>query len=504
MSFEHGRNTTVSTPKGQLRGFRKDNVYHFYGIEYARAERFMKPVEVESWDGVKEATNYSYTCYPFVPDSFGNSLKSPHRYWINGENCQNLNLWTKHLDSEAKKPVFVWFHGGGFNNGSALDLYAFDGCNLCDYGDAVVVTINHRLNVFGYLDLRKYGEKYQYSVNAGNWDLIYALKWVQENIECFGGDKDNVTIFGQSGGGMKTITVMNMPASEGLYHRAMILSGVASGLTRDTIAAEAITDRMLSDLGIGVEGLSELTHRQLADSDINAFQELGGKGLPSIGPRKNFDMIGEPLTNGFTDYARKIPVIVGTNFSEFFAIPGQYHRYDMTDEEMTEAVETELGKETADKVIPAFMKRFPDKKILDILAYDASSFRKGTKEYIARRIDDDCADTYNYLFCPTIGINEGSTPQHNSDISYFFHNTDKVFSNDIGEYTAVLEEEMTDRLLQFGRTGNPNGKGHIYWPPCEKDKEETIMFDRDVRIEENLDNEFIQDMIDSGYYKIRF
>ena len=502
MSFLHGRETTVTTARGKVRGLKKDDVYHFYGIPYAKAERFQRPVEVEPWEGVREATNYGYTCYPFVPDSFGNTLKSPHRYWINGEDCQNLNLWTKHIDGSEKKPVFVWFHGGGFNNGSALDLYAFDGCNLADKGDVVVVTINHRLNVLGYLDLRSFGEKYQYSVNAGNWDLIYALKWVQENIGFFGGDKDNVTIFGQSGGGMKTQTVMNMPASEGLYHKAMIMSGAVRRAGRPVdFTPEEILNKMLETKGIKVEELETMPHRQLADGYIEAYHLLGGKGLPQLGPLPNIDLLGDPITYGFTDYAAKTPVIIGTNFSEFFAIPEKYHRYEMSDEQMRQAVENELGRETADKVIPEFLKRFPDKKILDILAYDATTFRAGTRDYIARRIADGCAPTYNYLFCPTIGINDGSTPQHNSDISYFFYNTDKVFSNDIGEYTLPLERNMSESLLQFGRTGSPNGEGLPYWPACQEGHWQTMLFDRVCRLEENLDDDFIDDLASSGFYR---
>ena len=502
MSFEHGKNTTVRIPKGALRGYRKDNVYHFCGIDYGKAERWQIAREIEPWEGVKEATNYGFTCFPFRPDTTGNTLKSPHRFWINSEDCLNLNVWTKHINTEDRKPVFVWFHGGGFNNGSALDLYAFDGCNLCDRGDVVVVTINHRLNVLGYLDLSAYDEKYVHSVNVGNWDLICALKWVQENIGCFGGDKSNVTIFGQSGGGGKTISVMNMKASEGLYHKSMVMSGVADNLLNSkVIPSREIVARMFENLGINsVEELEKLHHHVIADAYVQAYQDLGGKGAPFISPEKNIDYMGDPLEYGFSDYSKKIPMIIGSNFSEFYNIPKKYDRSEMSYDEMVKAVETELGKETADKVIPEFMKRFADKKPLDILAYDAGSFRKGTRAFVKARVAECEAPTYVYMFAPTININDGSNPQHNSDISYFFYNTEKVPSNDIGEYTKVLEADMSGRLVGYGYTGSPQTEGFVQWPEATAENSPVMVFDHPSHVEYGFDDGFIDELIATGFY----
>ena len=198
----------------------------------------------------------------------------------------------------------------------------------------VVVNINHRLNVLGYLDLSAFGEEYAHSANVGNWDLIWALKWVKDNIGFFGGDRDNVTIFGQSGGGGKTISVMNMPYSAGLYHKAMVMSGVTTNLlSHKSLPAEDIVRRMLENLGSNdVRILSAITQRELADNYLRAFKELGGERMPFLGPTANQDYIGDPFDVGFTEYAKSVPMIVGSNFSEFVNLPPQYHRSEMSNE----------------------------------------------------------------------------------------------------------------------------------------------------------------------------
>ena len=142
----------------------------------------------------------------------------PHRYWLMDEHCQNLNIWTPGLDDQ-KRPVLVWLHGGGFESGSAIEHLAYEGENMSRYGDAVVVSVNHRLNLLGYLDLSSLGEAFSDSGNCGGDDIIASLRWIQENIAAFGGDPDNVTLFGQSGGGAKITTLLQTPAADCLYHK---------------------------------------------------------------------------------------------------------------------------------------------------------------------------------------------------------------------------------------------------------------------------------------------
>ena len=196
----------VETKYGKLKGFWFDGLFQFRGVRYAKAKRFQPAEPVDPWEGVQDATNYGFTAPTYGDPVPRGELMVAHRYWPENEACQYLNIWTPALDQEAKKPVLVWFHGGGFNDGSSLEQLAYDGDALSKAGDVVVITLNHRLNILGYLDLSSLDAKYANSVNAGVTDLVEALKWVRDNIAKFGGDPDNVTIFGQSGGGGKVAT----------------------------------------------------------------------------------------------------------------------------------------------------------------------------------------------------------------------------------------------------------------------------------------------------------
>ena len=202
--------TTVATTKGKLRGCQLDGTYIFQGIKYADAKRFGMPCPVKPWEGVKDALSYGYVCPLLNQDVPNGELMVPHRYWPMNENCQYLNIWTQSLEKSAKKPVMVWLHGGGFAAGSSIEQVAYDGENMSKYGDVVVVSLNHRLNILGYMNLSGYGEKYANSGNAGSADMVAALRWIHDNIESFGGDPDNVTLFGQSGGGMKVWSLMQI------------------------------------------------------------------------------------------------------------------------------------------------------------------------------------------------------------------------------------------------------------------------------------------------------
>ena len=197
----------VQTKSGQIQGTEENGIYRYLGIPYAQAtERFVPAEDVAPWDGV------------FVADSYGSISPQGSISGIEGEsdqsgtdnNCQNLNIWTPGINDGEKRPVMVWLHGGGFSTGSANEA-DYDGEALSQSGDVVVVSVNHRLNVFGHLDLSAYDEKYKYSANVGMTDIVAALEWIQENISTFGGDPENVTVFGQSGGGAKVLALMTSP-----------------------------------------------------------------------------------------------------------------------------------------------------------------------------------------------------------------------------------------------------------------------------------------------------
>ncbi|MBQ1376339.1 MAG: carboxylesterase/lipase family protein, partial [Lachnospiraceae bacterium] len=186
----------VQTKAGKLRGYKLGSTYHFLGVRYAEAKRWQMPEEVTPWEGVRDATGYGYTCPLMTPDRPDGDLFVPHHFWPQSEDCQYLNVWTQTLDETAKKPVMVWIHGGAYMAGSSIEMVAYDGVNMSVHGDCVVVSMNHRLNCIGYFDVSAFGEKYWNSGNVGNADLVVCLRWIRENIARFGGDPENITIFG--------------------------------------------------------------------------------------------------------------------------------------------------------------------------------------------------------------------------------------------------------------------------------------------------------------------
>ena len=291
----------VQTPKGGLHGFQLNDVFHFHGIQYASARRFRPASPTPPWDGVKQAKAYGYIC-PLLPEdphpegdesgSPENSFEMPHRYWPMSENCLYLNVWSKHINEDARRPVMVWLHGGGFGAGSSIEQPAYDGHNLCDYGDVVVVSLNHRLNCIGFMNLSDYGDQYRYTGCLGMMDIVLALEWVRDNISSFGGDPGNVTVFGQSGGGGKVQILLQMPIADGLFHKGIIESGslTASGGVSEEAGIEEsrrITDRVVELLGLTRETISQidtLPYDQIAAAAQQAAKDLhlpGGMMLSS-------------------------------------------------------------------------------------------------------------------------------------------------------------------------------------------------------------------------------
>ena len=216
-AFRYDMQTAVvQTNKGLVHGYEYDGVVVFKGIPYAKARRFHDPEPVEPWDGILETVGAGNICPNMEGEMLANDLGGAHRIGVQNENCQNLNVWTPACD-QGKRPVMVWLHGGAFTMGSSLENVSYEGHSASKYGQIVFVSINHRLNILGYCDLSEFGEEYANSGNAGTSDMVAALQWVHDNIASFGGDPENVTIFGQSGGGMKVTALIQTPAADGRF-----------------------------------------------------------------------------------------------------------------------------------------------------------------------------------------------------------------------------------------------------------------------------------------------
>ena len=399
----------VQTKAGKLRGFRIDGVYAFHGVKYADAKRFQQPEPVQPWEGIKNALAYGYVCPMLKQDEPNNELMVPHRYWPLDENCQYLNIWTKSLDPSAKKPVLVWLHGGGFAAGSSIEHIAYEGENMSRYGDVVVVSLNHRLNILGYLDLSPFGEKYANSGNAGSADMVAALQWIHDNIAGFGGDPDNVTLFGQSGGGMKESgggmkvwTLMQTPAADGLFHKGIVQSGCIDGaLDLSKSDGTAIVTALMQALGVdNVEALETIPYAQLAEAYNRVMPEVAKTGAYVGGnPMPNDWYLGDPCVIGFTEHAKTIPVMVGTVLGEFAFMPA-LSEAEKADKAGIAARLRKMYGDDAEKLQALFAEAYPDKDPSDLLFLD-SLFRAPSIEFLHKKAQHPESGTYSYMFSYT-------------------------------------------------------------------------------------------------------
>lgn len=486
----------VETPKGKLRGFHYDGVDHFYGIRYAKAKRFQMPEPVPAWEGVKDAGSYGMICPVLNEPMPTGEVMTPHRFWPSSEHCQYLNVWTKDCDPNAKRPVMFWIHGGGYSAGSSIEQVCYDGFNLAKDDDVVVVSVNHRLNAFGYLDLSDFGSKYENSVNVGMADLVEALRWVRDNIACFGGDPGNVTIFGQSGGGAKVTSLMNTPAADGLFQKGIVMSGIADGIMCfDETDSRPLVNALLKELGIDaahIEQLETIPFETLAEAYKKvapAIQEAGG--YTGCAPVPNQYYVGDPRTAGFTKHAKTIPVIAGTVIAEFGGFgPSLPNRTSMTSEEQLAYLKKFVG-DSAEEVAALFQECYPDKPLTDLLLMDTFS-RNPTKDFARKKAAFPQAATYNYLFSFVFPMDDGKPAWHCSDIPFFFHNTDKVFICNVPGVSDELEAKMAGAFVSFATTGVPSAPGLPQWLPCTPEDVTTMVFDKECRLGHNFDDKLYE------------
>ena len=394
----------VQTAAGLVQGTDEDNVYRFLGIPYAEAkERFVPADEVTPWEGIFEADSYGKISYQGA--SLGMSAQNGAD---NDNNCQNLNIWTPGTD-DAKRPVMVWLHGGGFFSGSANESM-YDGENLSRNEDVVVVSVNHRLNAFGHLDLSAYDDKYQYSANVGIIDIQMALEWIQDNIENFGGDPDNVTLFGQSGGGAKILALMTTPYAKGLFQKGIIQSGATEEMGVSFSSQEIsqrIAELTLKNLGIDEANLEEIqtvSYQDILDASDQArvqageeygiYQALSTDYGVEWGPVVEGDYLpSNPVTDdGFAEAGRDVSLLIGSNFSEWTHwMPLSAHN-DLTEEQ-----------------VAAFKSAYPDRDASDA-AYVDTFIRLPMLKIMSHKADQGGAPVYAYLF------NYGSDPYHGAEI----------------------------------------------------------------------------------------
>jgi len=482
----------VDTSFGRLRGAVLNGVHTFKGIPYgastAGAARFMPPARPQAWTGVRDAMSLASRAPQILggepPEVVATDPREPM-----GEDCLVLNVWTPATRS-GRRPVMVWLHGGGFASGSA-SYSIYDGKELARKHDVVVVGVNHRLNVFGFLFLADIGgPAFANASNAGILDVVAALEWVRDNIAPFGGDPGNVTIFGQSGGGGKVSTLMAMPSAKGLFHRALAQSGSnVRGISRD--AANKATETLLTRLGIATNEIQKL--QQLPTARV--LEALGGNGVAGGPAGLQFAPVvdGKTLpTSPFDPTApalsADIPFMTGSTSTEV-----TFQR-NASFEPLDAAALTGRVKETlkvsdseADRLIALYRKSRPKAANLDLaftIATDVSNFRVGVETQAERKAAQGRAPVYMYRFewwSPVHDAKMGAF--HTLDIPFAFDNVDGgPTMTGTGPDRYALADKMSKAWVAFAKSGNPNHKGLPSWAPFTAQKRTTMVFDNDCRV----------------------
>lgn len=478
----------VSTSHGPIRGVVEEGVHVFkgvlYGADTAGAGRWMPPHDPEPWSEPLDALEYG----PSAPQ--GDDAGS--------EDCLVMNVFTSGLDDGGGRPVMVWLHGGGFRSlSSSSPMY--DGVNLCNRGDVVVCSLNHRLNVFGYLHLGDLaGDDYLDSGNVGMLDIVHALRWVRENIERFGGDPDNVTIFGESGGGRKVTTLLAMPDARGLFHRAIIQSGPGIRLQprdRSTELALALLDEL--DLSRGeVSRLHDLPMetllaaygavRERLDPDARAkgiFEQHGF--VPTVGVPSLPDYAFDPVA---TEISADVPILVGTNLHElayFLRGDPKIIERTLTREELRERIRP-MAPDRIDRIVETYDRVYPDASDAEkyVLMLSDRTYRYDSIKLAQRKAHQGRGPVWMYLFAWETPVQGGGMMAHHAlEITFAFDNVVKVPAmSGGGERAAALADRMSDAWIAFARNGDPNVPKLPRWPAYDPAARSTMVLDDEPRV----------------------
>jgi para-nitrobenzyl esterase len=482
----------VDTTAGKIRGLKQAGVLAFRGVPYgasaAGSSRFMPPSKPQPWTRVRDTFELGPRC-PQVSGGLIPEVAAVDRSEGMGEDCLVLNLWTPSAGREHKRPVMVWLHGGAYSVGSA-GFTIYDGANLARKHNVVLVGINHRLNVFGFLYLAEIGgEKYARSSNVGMLDIVAALEWVRDNIATFGGDPKNVTIFGQSGGAGKVSTLMAMPSAKGLFHRAIIESRPgAKGVPRGE-ASEA-AQQYLSRLGLKpnqIDQAQKLPKEQLVEA-MGAGGLAGNTTLrlePTIdGHLLSSDLL-DPKT---TQLSPDIPLIAGSVETEVAFFPNQQLDPidDATLHQKAKQILAKADDAQVDRLIAAYRKGRPNISNTDLFLVIASdaSFRKSVITEAENKSANGKAPVFQYYFTWRSPVRDGKLRSfHTLEIPFVFENLEAGASmTGSGADRNALSERMSSAWVAFARTGNPNHAGLPHWPAFNNDERATMIFNQECRV----------------------
>jgi para-nitrobenzyl esterase len=462
------------TRAGRVRGRASGGIFAFKGVRYGAStegRRFQPPRAPQPWSGIVEAADFGAQS-----PQLGAGRPSVYASWANprpeSEDCLFLNVYTPGLRDGKARPVMVWFHGGGFTSGSAASHYA-DGTRLARRGDVVVVTVNHRLNAFGYLYLADLGGlELADSGNVGSLDMVQALQWVRDNIAEFGGDPDNVTIFGQSGGGGKVSALMAMPAAAGLFHKAIVQSG--SGIkVLEPAQAQASTRKVLAALGLSPADAARL--RLLPMRDIAAaLPNAGAEFRPVVDGRA---LARHPFHPDAPAISKAVPLLVGTTKDETTSLVGGRDEslFDLTWEALPARLAPELRGLDVARVIAELRRIEPAARPSDVFftATTEYSFRRRAHLQAERKAAQGGAAAYMYLFAWESPVDGGRWKSpHSVEHAMVFDNVARSASMvGSGPEAQRVADAVSSAWIRFARTGEPG------WGAYTPQRRTTMVFD---------------------------
>jgi para-nitrobenzyl esterase len=473
----------AATRWGKVRGYVDNGVNVFKGIRYGAdtaRRRFMPPPTPEPWPDVRDALAYG----PSAPQP-SRSTEKPN------EDCLFLNVWTPGLRDGRKRPVMFYIHGGAYNNGSGSSPL-YDGVRLCRRGDVVVVSINHRLNAFGYLYLARFGgAELADSGNAGQLDLILALEWVRDNIAEFGGDPNKVMVLGQSGGGAKIATLMAMPAAAGLFHRAATMSGqqvTASGPLNATLRTRAVLDALKLPPERAAEIRNVPAERLIeALSARDPVLPFGGVSFAPVLDERSLRR--HPFYPDAPAQSAHIPMIIGNTHDETRAfLGGDESNFTVTWEQLADKLVPNMRVDIQPEIVIAEYRRlYPNYSASDVLFAATTagrSWRGAVIEAEERARSGSPAYAYQLNWVSPRDGGKFGAP-HASDIQLVFDNIDKPGATAIGSRAQPMADQMSETFIAFARTGNPNNKQIPNWEMYTLPRRRTMVFDVPSHLEDD-------------------
>jgi len=484
----------VKTTLGRLRGAHVNGVYSFKGIHYGASTagrlRFQPPVPPKPWAGVRDALQVGPPA-PQVLDygGFWRGLSGPGDM---SEDCLVLNVWTPDLRGPGRRPVMVWLHGGSFGVGSG-GAALYDGTNLAVKHDVVVLTINHRLNLFGYLYLHKLcGDRFADSGNAGMLDIVLALQWIRDNIAEFGGDPANVTLFGQSGGGYKIGTLMAMPSAQRLFHKAIIQSG--SVLRVDSAQeADALASKCLAQLCVSPDRIDDLVNLS-AEQIIADLQKMTPDPFFQFSPVvDNRSLPRQPFDPDTPADAAGVPMLIGTNSLETTSLNGDFDptSFSLDAAGLKSRLMSSLHLDDPsrlDALIATYQTARPNSTPSDIyfaVTTDAD-FRMDAIAQAERKVAQHAAPACMYRFDWPLPMDGGRfKAAHGAEIPFVFDNLDKAPNWGVtrSESLQRLADKVSGAWAAFARTGNPNHAGLPHWPAYDPGTRPTMVLNDECRVE---------------------